>query len=132
MDLDIRSIDHILFIILVFCQLQKIFSQIPRFVHREYRLYTLFQEPNRSGKSRQGAPVFAIQMMALIIIRLSLAGRPFPPERSGGTKSLILSHYSSVISCRLIMTLSMPDPLTFLVSVILSLFYILQTPCSII
>ena len=107
---------------------KKIFSQMPRFVHREYRLYTLFQEPNRSGKSRQGAPVFTIQMMALIIIRLSLAGRPFLPEYSGGTMSLILSHCSSVISCRLIMSLSMPDPLAFLVSVFLSLFYILQTP----
>jgi hypothetical protein len=107
---------------------KKIFSQIPRFVHLEYRLYALFQGPNRSGKSRQGAPVFRIQMMALIIIRLSLAGRPFPPERSGGTKSLILSHCSSDISCRLIIRSSMTVLLLTLVSVILSVYYILQTP----
>ena len=109
---------------------KKIFSQMPRFVHLEYRLYTLFQDPNRSGKSRQGAPVFRIQMIALIIIRLSLAGRPFPPDCSGGTKFLILSHCSSVISCRLIMLLSMPVLLVLMVSVNLSLFYILQTPST--
>ena len=111
---------------------KKIFSQIPCFVHLEYRLYTLFQDPNRSGKSRQGAPVFRIQMIALIMIRFSLAGRPFPPECSGGTKSLIRSHCSSVISCRFIMSLSMPDPLIFMVAVILTMFYILQTPSSLI
>ena len=110
-----------------FASSKKIFSQMPRFVQREYRLYTLFQDPNRSGKSRQGAPVFKIQMIALIIIRLSLAGRPFPPERSGGTKSLILSHCSSVISCRLIMLLIMTDLFLSCVSVSLSVLYILQT-----
>ena len=107
---------------------KKIFSQMPRFVHREYRLYTLFQEPNRSGKSRQGAPVFTTQMMALIIIRLSLAGRPFPPEISGGTKSLILFHCSSVISCRFIILFSMTVLFISCVSVSLSVHYILQTP----
>ena len=109
---------------------KKIFSQIPRFVHREYRLYTLFQDPKRSGKSRHGAPVFRIQMMALIIILLSLAGRPFPPEYSGGTKSLILSHCSSVTSCRLIIKSSMTDTPLSLVSVTLSVLYILQTPSN--
>ena len=109
---------------------KKIFSQIPRFVHREYRLYTLFQDPNRSGKSRQGAPVFTIQMIALIIIRLSLAGRPFPPARSCGTKSLILSHCSSDISCRLIIKSSMTGLMLTLVSVTLSVLYILQTPSN--
>ena len=111
---------------------KNIFSQMPRFVHREYRLYTLFQDPYRSGKSRQGAPVFRIQIMALTIIRLSLAGRPFPPDRSGGTKSLILSHCSSVISCRLIIASSMTVLIAPLVSVILSVLYILQTPSSIV
>ena len=109
---------------------KKIFSQIPRFVHREYRLYTLFHEPKRSGKSRQGAPVLTIQRIALIIIRLSLAGRPFPPARSGGTKSLILSHCSSVISCRLIILISMSDSFLLHVSVSLSVLYILQTPSN--
>lgn len=111
---------------------KNIFSQMPRFVHREYRLYTLFQDPNRSGKSRQGAPVFRIQIMALIIIRLSLAGRPFPPDRSGGTISLILSHCSSVISCRSIISSSMTVLIAPLVSVILSIHYNLQTPSSVI
>ena len=111
-----------------FASSKKIFSQMPRFVHLEYRLYTLFQDPNRSGKSRQGAPVFRIQMMALIITRLSLAGRPFPPERSGGTMSLILSHCSSVISCRFIILFSMTVLFTSCVSVSLSVLYNLQTP----
>lgn len=109
---------------------RKIFSQMPRLYHLEYRLYTLFHDPYRSGKSRQGAPVFRIQITALIIIRLSLAGRPFPPDRSGGTKSLILSHCSSVISCRLIIFKSMPEQLIRMVSVILTILYILQTPYS--
>ena len=113
-----------------FASSKKIFSQMPRFVHLEYLLYALFQDPNRSGKSRQGAPVFKIQMIALTIIRLSLAGRPFPPECSGGTKSLILSHCSSVISCRLIIRSSMTVLIVLLVSVILTMFYILQTPSN--
>lgn len=111
-----------------FASSKKIISQMPRLLHREYRLYTLFQDPNRSGKFRQGAPFFRTQMTALIIIRLSVAGRPFPPELSGGTKTLIRSHCSSVISCRLIIFKSMPEQLIRMVSVILTVLYILQTP----
>ena len=106
---------------------RKTFSQIPRLPHRENRLYALCHEPNRSGRSRQGAPVFRTQMIALIIMRLSLAGRPFPPDRSGGTRFLIRSHCSSLISCLLIILSSMTQHCCPSVSVILSIIYILQT-----
>jgi hypothetical protein len=43
---------------------------------------------------------------------------------------LILSHCSSVISCRLIIFKSMPEQLIRMVSVILTILYILQTPYS--
>ena len=105
-----------------------IFSHNPRFVHLEYRLYTLLHEPNRSGKSYHGAPVFSIQMIALIIIRLPLAGRPFPSKRSGGIKSLICFHYSSVISCLFIIPISMPDAETILISVVLLVFNFYRHP----
>jgi hypothetical protein len=106
---------------------RKTFSQIPRLLHLENRQYALCHEPNRSGRSRQGAPVFRTQMIALIIVRLSLAGRPFPPDRSGGTMSLIRSHCSSLISCLLIILPSMTQHCYLSVSVILSIIYILQT-----
>jgi len=105
----------------------KSFSHSPRLVHRVYRLYALLQGPYRSGKSRQGAPVFSIQMTALIISRLSLAGRPFLPERSRGNRSLIRSHCSSVNSCRFIMSSSMTGCAFLQVSGTLSVYFFLRT-----
>ena len=105
----------------------RIFSHSPRLVQRVYRLYALLQNPYRSGKSRQGAPVFSIQMTALIISRLSLAGRPFLPERSGGNRSLIRSHCSSVNSCRFIMSSSMTGCAFLQVSGTLSVYFFLRT-----
>lgn len=42
------------------------FSQTPRLAHRKNRLYTVFQGPNRSGRSRHGTPVLTLQMTALM------------------------------------------------------------------
>jgi hypothetical protein len=73
-------------------------------------------------------PVFRIQIMAWIIIRLSLAGRSFPPDRSSTSMSLILSYCLSVIICRSIIASSMTVLMLPWVSVILSIHYNLQTP----
>ena len=105
---------------------KEVFNQMPVLIQ------ALVIQSGFSGISAAGNDWYTslIPMIALIIIRLSLAGRPFPLERSGGTMSLILSHCSSAISCRLIMVLSMPYPPCLWVSVILSFLYILQTPSS--
>src|SRR5262249_54329776 len=50
---------------------RKIRSQIPLRAHRSNRLHTEFQLPNRSGRSRHWAPVFAIQRTASTKRRLS-------------------------------------------------------------
>ena len=71
----------------------------PAFVHARNRLYTLCQGPNRSGKSRQGMPVFSQYTIALSIARLLLPGRPPCGFRSGGSKSFILFHCASFNSC---------------------------------
>ena len=71
----------------------------PAFVHARNRLYTLCQGPNRSGKSRQGMPVFSQYTIALSISRLLLPGRPPCGFRSGGSKSFILFHCASFNSC---------------------------------
>ena len=75
------------------------FSHTPAFVHARNRLYTLCQGPNRSGKSRQGMPVFSQYTIALSISRLLLPGRPPCGFRSGGSKSFILFHCASFNSC---------------------------------
>lgn len=52
------------------------------------------------GRSRQGAPLLAIQSMALNIMRLSLAGLPGFPVRTGGKRAEICSYCWSVSSYR--------------------------------
>ena len=42
-----------------YCNSRKIVAQCPCRAQFEKRLYTDFQGPNRSGRSRQGQPVFA-------------------------------------------------------------------------
>ena len=62
------------------------------------RLYIVFQLPNRSGRSRQGAPVFAIHRTALTKFRSPcFDGLPDPTWITNG---LILFHCSSVSSWR--------------------------------
>lgn len=69
----------------------------PRFAQRLKRRNTLFHGPNRSGRSRHGAPVFAIQNTASKNNRLSAAFRPAAWPRPGRRPS-INNHCSSVIA----------------------------------
>lgn len=55
----------------------------------------------RSGRSRQGAPLRAIQMMPLRITRLLFRGRPCLLVFSGWSRSVMRFHSSSVSSYRL-------------------------------
>lgn len=80
--------------------------QTPRLHQRLNLLYDVFQGPNRSGKSRQGAPVRAIQNTAFTNSRLSSAVRPGSPGLPG-SKCAIAVHCSSESSCRRISSPSM-------------------------
>jgi hypothetical protein len=80
--------------------------QTSRLHQRLNRLYDVFHGPNRSGKSRHGAPVRAIQNTALTNIRLSWAVRPGSPDLPGSRGSIAV-HCSSEISCRRISSSSM-------------------------
>ena len=73
-------------------------AQTPDFDQRLKRRNTLFQDPYRSGRSRQGAPVLAIHKTASTNSRF-LARRP-----RIGNKPLINAHCSSVIAWRCNMT----------------------------
>lgn len=75
-------------------------SQTPCRLHRRKRVYTLFQGPYRSGRSRQGIPVFSQYRIPLSITRLSFPGLPPCAGFSGGSRHFTLFHRSSVISCR--------------------------------
>ena len=77
-------------------------SHTPCKLHRRNRVYTLFQGPYRSGRSRQGIPVFSQYKIPLSIIRLSFPGLPPCAGFSGGNKFFTLFHCSSVNSCRFI------------------------------
>lgn len=65
--------------------------------------YTVCHGPNRSGRSRQGAPVFKIQKMPFHMHRGGLGGRPVRTVRLGKSNSIEV-HCSSVSSCRFIQT----------------------------
>jgi hypothetical protein len=66
--------------------------------HRENLLCTVFHGPNRSGRSRHGAPVFAMYKTALMNSRFaSFAGRARRP-RSCASKGATRCHCSSVNS----------------------------------
>ena len=77
----------------------RIFFHTPAFVHARNRLYTLCHGPNRSGRSRQGIPVFSQYRIALSISRLLFPSRPPCGFFSGGNRGLILFHSCSLISC---------------------------------
>src|SRR4051794_12058697 len=74
-------------------------SRAPFLAQRSNRFQAEPRGPNRSGRSRQGAPVLAIQRTALTNRRLSLAVTPGSPAWPG-RKSLMRSRWSSVISWR--------------------------------
>ena len=71
----------------------------PFLAHRSNRFQTEPQGPNRSGRSRHGAPVLPIQRTALMKRRLSLAVTPGSPGWPG-SMSLMRSQSSSLISWR--------------------------------
>ena len=81
------------------CQACKRRPHTPRLDQRLNRWKTEFHAPNRSGRSRHGAPVRAIHKTALMKPRLSSAVCPGSPGLPG-TQSLILFHCSSETSCR--------------------------------
>src|SRR6516225_5109849 len=83
----------------------KIRAHTPLAAQRSKRRQIEFQLPNRSGRSRQGAPVLAIHRTASIKRRLSLAVTPGSPSLPGN-RSLIRSQCSSEIAWRR----SMPSP----------------------
>lgn len=76
----------------------KIRFQMPRFGHLSNRLYTVFQAPNLSGRSRQGTLVRTRQMTALTKSRSPRLERG--PARTGRIPST-RSHSASLSSCRL-------------------------------
>jgi hypothetical protein len=71
----------------------------PFLLHNRNRVYTVFQDPYRLGKSRQGAPVFDRHSIPFSIIRLDFDGLPLPVF-SGSNLSRILSQSLSLISWR--------------------------------
>src|SRR5689334_1150796 len=73
---------------------RKILSHTPVLAQRQKRVWTFFQAPNRSGRSRQGMPARYRYSTASTNRRLSLAVTPTHPARPG-SRSLILSHWSS-------------------------------------
>src|SRR3954464_9599740 len=73
---------------------RKILSQTPVLAQRQKRVWTFFQAPNRSGRSRQGMPARYRYSTASTNKRLSLAVTPTCPARPGSRPS-IRSHWSS-------------------------------------
>jgi hypothetical protein len=72
-------------------------SQTPRLAHLAKRLYVVFQQPNRSGMSRQGAPVLSLQTTAFTKERSPR--RDLGPGWTG-SRSLTTAHSASLSSCR--------------------------------
>lgn len=81
----------------------KRFWNTPFWFHKRKREYTVFQDPNRSGRSRQGEPVLDLQSIPLSISRFDFDGLPLPVF-SGGIVSFMRSQSWSLISWRLIIT----------------------------
>src|SRR5262249_8221191 len=78
-------------------------SHTPFWAQRSNRRQTEFQGPNRAGRSRHGAPVWAIQRTASRTRRLSWAALPCWPHWPG-RRSLIRSQSASWIAWRWCMT----------------------------
>ena len=72
----------------------RIASNIPASCHRANLRQTVFHLPKRSGRSRQGEPVRAIQKMPSKTCRLSIAGRQARP-RIGGRNGASSAHVAS-------------------------------------
>ena len=87
------------------CSASRRWSQVLSFLHRLNQSYTVCHGPNRSGRSRQGAPVRTIQRTPSTMIRKSLRGRPV--AFGTGMKGSMVSHCSSVTPCRFMSSPSM-------------------------
>ena len=70
----------------------------PLFCHSANRLYTVCHGPYRSGRSRQDAPLRAIQKIPFSMSRGSFLGLPNVPGCRSGKYFLSRSHSSSVSS----------------------------------
>src|SRR5437764_6929032 len=79
------------------CTAASIRSQTPARRRRRKRVYTLCHGPNRSGRSRQGAPVTNFHRMPWMTNRSSLRGLP---AFRGGSSGANRAHSVSVNSCR--------------------------------
>jgi hypothetical protein len=79
------------------CSALKMAAQWPLWDQFENRLYTVFQAPNRSGRSRQGTPVFARYKTASINFLSSSRG--CGPRRFG-TNGCTNDHWASVNAWR--------------------------------
>ena len=75
-------------------------SQMPAWLQRRKRWYTVIHLPYFSGTSRHGAPVRTRHRMPLTTVRLSCAGRLLRP-RSAGSRSFNKRHSTSLRSPRL-------------------------------
>ena len=91
-------------------RISKIFSNMLSLDHLLNLSYRVLQEPYRSGKSLHGAPLRTIQSIPFNAVRLFPDGLPGLPVCSGGSKALIRSHSSSLISYRLRLVDIIPLP----------------------
>ena len=80
------------------CSSRKITAQCPFRAQFAKRLYTLFHGPKRSGRSRQGMPVFTRNRTASMNRRSPLVA--FGPVRWRGRKARSRAHCASVNACR--------------------------------
>ena len=80
------------------CSSRKITAQCPFRAQLAKRLYTLFQGPKRSGRSRQGMPAFTRNRTASMNSRSPLVA--FGPVRWRGRKAPSRAHCASVNACR--------------------------------
>ena len=85
------------------CRASTISAKRPSRLHFAKWWYTVCQGPNRSGRSRQGAPVCRIQKIPLSSVRRSRGGRPVRATL-GGKNASINDHCSSMSSWRFMIT----------------------------
>ena len=91
------------------CNRSRTWSKNPSRRHLRNRSYTVCQAPNRSGRSRQGAPVRRTQKIAFRMSRWFFHCRPRCPWLAG-SRSLTNSHSWSLSSYRRIRAVSRSWP----------------------
>ena len=104
----------------------KIFSIKPLSDHSLNRLYTVEYGPYLSGRSRQAAPLRAIQKMPFSICLGSRLGRPLSPICRSGNQGFRRSHSASVSSYRrIIRFMSLTSRVIFDVTSLFSFWFYL-------